>query len=128
MKTLVTAFLLLFSCAARPAAICATHTQPMLAAAAAQHSQGDAVEGRQLFTKLRCDICHAVAGSSVRAPHPLPDLTAQPPDAVAAMIVQRQQIRPGAFFDEIAMASAASQVTPRQMTHLVAYLREPQSR
>jgi mono/diheme cytochrome c family protein len=124
MKTLAIAILLLFSCAARPAAICATYTQPALASTAVQHAEGNAVEGRQLFTKLRCEICHAVAGSSVRAPHPLPDLTAQPPEAVAAMIVQRQEIRHGAFFDEIAMASAASQVTPKQMTHLVAYLRE----
>ena len=91
------------------------------------NGQGNAVEGRQLFTKLRCDSCHALPGSSVRVQHPLPDLTAQPPDAVAMMIVRRREPRQGAFFDEMAMASAASQVSPQQLAHLVAYLRKPHS-
>ena len=86
---------------------------------------GDPVEGRALFTKLRCDMCHSVAGQATRAPHPLPDLTAQPPDAVANLIVERSDIAPEALFDEMAMSSALSNMTLRDLAHLVAYLRNP---
>ncbi|MGZ8811717.1 MAG: c-type cytochrome [Thermoanaerobaculia bacterium] len=125
MKTCLSALLLLFSCTARPVAMTATPVQLVVVHGAPRLVAGDAVEGRQMFAKLRCDICHSVAGSPARAPHPLRDLSTQPPDAIAAMIVQRTDVAPGAMFDEMAMASAASRMTPQDLAHLVAYLREP---
>jgi mono/diheme cytochrome c family protein len=101
--------------------------QPVVVHGAPRLVAGDAAEGRQLFAKLRCDICHSVAGIPARAPHPLPDLSTQPPDAIAAMIVQRTDVAPGAMFDEMAMASAASRMTPQELAHLVAYLRQPRN-
>lgn len=91
-------------------------------------ADGNAGEGRKLFTKLRCDSCHAVSGSAAKVPHPLPDLSAQPPEAVAEMIVQRTDIAPEALFDEMAMAGAASSMTREELAHLVAFLRNPNRR
>jgi cytochrome c553 len=97
--------------------------QPM-----ARAGNGDRVEGRALFTKLRCDSCHALSGQGRKVPHPLPDLTAQPPDAVANMIVERGELAPGMLFDEMAMSSAVAQMQPQDLAHLVAYLRHPSAR
>ena len=110
MKTLLIAALLLFSLPTRDAKVLPA---------------GDAAEGHELFTKLRCDMCHSVAGSPTRKPHPLPDLTEQPPNAVARIIVERKTVPPGALFDEMVMASATSEISDQQLAHLVAYLREP---
>jgi Cytochrome c. len=128
MKTCLIAVLLLFSCTARPAAMTASPVQPVVVHGGPGLVTGDAAEGRKLFAKLRCDICHSVAGSPARGPHPLPDLSTQPPDAIAAMIVQRTDVAPGAMFDEMAMASAASRMTQQELAHLVAYLRQPRDR
>jgi mono/diheme cytochrome c family protein len=124
MKTCPIALLLLFSCTARPVAVTTTPVPPVFVHGAPRLVAGDAAEGRQLFAKLRCDLCHSVAGSPARAPHPLPDLSTQTPEAVASMIVQRTDVAPGAMFDEMAMASAASRMTQQELAHLVAYLRE----
>jgi cytochrome c553 len=86
-------------------------------------ANGDPLQGRALFTKLRCDSCHALSGSTRKVPHPLPDLTAQPPDAVARMITERGELAPGMMFDAMAMSSAVSQMSERDLPHLVAYLR-----
>lgn len=86
-------------------------------------ANGNPVEGRALFAKLRCDSCHAVSGSTRKVPHPLPDLTAQPPDAVANLITERGELAPGMLFDEMAMSSAVSQMAEKDLPHLVAYLR-----
>jgi cytochrome c553 len=110
MKTMLIAALLLFSLPAPSAKVLPA---------------GDAAQGHELFTKLRCDLCHSVAGSPTRKPHPLPDLTEQPPNAVASLIVERKTVKPHALFDEMVMASATSEISDQEVAHLVAYLREP---
>ncbi len=87
-------------------------------------AQGDPAEGKKVFAKMRCDTCHSVATTSgSRAPHPLPDLSSQPPQAVANLIVARTDLAPEALFDEMAMSSAASRLTVRDLNDVVAYLR-----
>ncbi|MGZ4808358.1 MAG: c-type cytochrome [Thermoanaerobaculia bacterium] len=111
MKTFLIAAILLFSVGwSRPASTLAA---------------GDPAQGRELFTKLRCDTCHSVAGSPTRKTHPLPDLTEQPPNAVATLIIERTVAPPGAMFDEMVMASATEQMSDHDLAHLVAYLRHP---
>jgi mono/diheme cytochrome c family protein len=128
MKATMIGFLLLFSCSANPAQMTATYDQPVLVHSGPRLDAGDPAAGRTLFTKLRCDSCHSVAGNPGKSAHPLPDLSAEPPYAVAALIIQRTDVAPEALFDEMAMASAASRVTPQELAHLVAYLRHPATR
>lgn len=87
-------------------------------------AQGDPAEGKKAFAKLRCDSCHAVATTAGHAEHPLPDLTAEAPHAVADMITMRTAVPRNATFDEMAMASAASRLTRRELADIVAFLRK----
>jgi cytochrome c2 len=126
MKTiLISALVLIVACAVGPTTgttvtpggvMFAVHGQVRVEA-------GDAEEGKNLFTKLRCDMCHSVNGKPPNAPYPIRDLSRHSPESVAGMITQRSQTQPDAKFDEMAMASAASFVTQRQLADLVAYLR-----
>jgi len=120
----VLALFILVSCSARPVPTNVS-PQPGLFAVhgAVKIGNGDAEEGRAVFTKLRCDSCHSVKGKPAGAAHPLPDLPAQPPEAIAALIVQRTDVAPGAMFDPMAMSSAASWMTQKQLADIVAYLR-----
>jgi len=87
-------------------------------------AQGDPAEGKKVFAKMRCDSCHSAAVTTGgRTAHPLPDLSAQAPNAVAQSIVKRTTPRPAATFDEIAMSSAAARLTTRDIENVVAYLR-----
>jgi hypothetical protein len=47
-----------------------------------------------------------------------------PPNGVAEMIVQRTDIALESLFDEMAMSSAASRLTMRELQDVVAYLRK----
>lgn len=89
--------------------------------------EGNPHEGRELFAKLRCDSCHTVSGTTGKGPHPLPDLTAYPPEAIANLIVERTDLAPEALFDEMAMSAAASQMSQKQLAHVVAYLKNPKA-
>lgn len=124
MRTsIVFALIALFNCAVQPAATTMAMQRPTFPIHGAMPlADGDADEGKATFTKLRCDSCHSINGKP-GAPHPLPDLTAEPAEAVAAMIVGRTTVPPGAIFDEMAMASAASWLTEKQLADVVAYLR-----
>ncbi|MGZ4777597.1 MAG: c-type cytochrome [Thermoanaerobaculia bacterium] len=128
MKCIATigSVLLLSACAVRPLGLMATVSQPLLVAragAVVDVSNGDAAEGRALFTKLNCDSCHSLSGRPAGSPHPLPDLTEQPPDAVAAMITEGSAPAPEVLFEQVVMSTVVSQVTPQEVAHLVAYLR-----
>jgi mono/diheme cytochrome c family protein len=120
--------LFLAACTMQPGAMSVSPAQMVVVHGASRLTNGNADEGRKLFTKLRCDSCHAVSGSAAKVPHPLPDLSAQPPEAVAERIVQRTEIAPEALFDEMAMAGAASNMTHEELAHIVAYLRNPTRR
>ncbi len=122
---MISTALLLSACAAHPIAMTATPAQQAVVNGGGQVSNGDAVQGRALFTKLRCDSCHALSGQARKVPHPLPDLSAQPPDAVAALITQHGELAPEALFDDMVMSQVVSQMTPQDLAHLVAYLRNP---
>ena len=86
---------------------------------------GDASKGRVLFTSLRCDSCHAVWGSGSGAQHPLPDLSAEPPVAIAARITQRAKLAPEMRFDELTMSFVVSNVTEEEIGHVATYLSSP---
>ena len=118
----ISSVVLLSACAIHPAAMTTGVTQRV---STGNIANGNAAEGRVVFSKLRCDSCHSLSGATTGAPHPLPDLTAQPPEAVAALITQRGELAPEALFDEMAMSSAVAQMTPRDLEHIVAYLRNP---
>lgn len=90
-------------------------------------AQGDPAEGKKAFAKLRCDTCHKAATTGARPAHPLPDLTAEAPHAVADMIRLRNPAPPNATFDEMAMASAVAHMTPHELGDIVAYLRKRSS-
>jgi cytochrome c553 len=98
----------------------------LFVAPAAFAAEGDAVAGRANFTKYRCDTCHSVYGQMPKAEVPLPDLSKQTPEAVANRIVERTHLAPEALFDEMAMSSAASRLSQRELDDIVAYLRHPQ--
>ena len=57
------------------------------------------------------------------AAYPLPDLSAESPEAVANLIVSRTHFAPEALFDEQVMSTAASGMSQQQLADLVAYLR-----
>jgi hypothetical protein len=86
---------------------------------------GNAAEGRALFTSLRCDSCHSVWGSGTGAEHPLPDLSAAPPVAIAARITQRARLAPEMLFDEMTMSFQVSNATEKELGHLATYLNAP---
>ena len=85
---------------------------------------GDPEEGKLTFAKLRCDSCHSLPGESRKSPHPLPDLSAEPAEEIAARIIARTEVPPGATFDAMAMSSAASWMSKEQLADIVAYLRK----
>jgi cytochrome c553 len=94
---------------------------PAIVAAA----EADAVKGRDDFVKYRCNVCHSVAGQKPAATVPLRDLSREKPEAVANLIVARTHLAPEALFDQMAMSSAASQLSQRELMDIVAYLRRP---
>lgn len=89
-------------------------------------SQGSAVEGRADFVKLRCDSCQSVYREP-RGRLPLRDLSHETPQGVAAMILERTDLAPQAYFDEMVMSAAASNMTLEQLANIVAYLRHPEA-
>ena len=91
----------------------------------AMAKDGDVVAGRDNFVKYRCNTCHSVAGQKPPAQVPLRDLSGETPEAVANMIVSRTHLAPEALFDEMAMSSAASQLSKQELMDIVAYLRQP---
>jgi mono/diheme cytochrome c family protein len=87
-------------------------------------AQGDPKHGAKVFAKMRCDTCHAVATTTgTGSQHPLPDLSTTPPAQIANMIVKRADVAHDALFDDIAMSSAASHMTVKELDDVVAYLR-----
>lgn len=91
----------------------------------AMAKDGDVTAGRENFVKYRCNVCHSLAGEKPAAQVPLRDLSRETPEAVANMIVSRTHLAPEALFDEMAMSSAASQLSTRELMEIVAYLRQP---
>jgi len=87
-------------------------------------ARGSAAEGRADFVKMRCDSCHSLYREP-RAAVPLRDFSHETPETVAALIIGRTDVAPKAYFDEIAMSGAASQMTLEQLANIVAYLRNP---
>jgi len=92
---------------------------------AAVAAEADAVKGRENFVKYRCNVCHSLAGQKPVATVPLRDLSREKPEAIANLIVARTHLAPQALFDEMAMSSAASQLSQRELMDIVAYLRLP---
>ena len=95
----------------------------LLVSAQVHVENGVADEGEEVFRKLRCDICHSVNGKPPNAPYPIRNLSRQSAEEVARIIVERSEAHPGAKFDEMAMASAASRLTRHQLPDVAAYLR-----
>ncbi|HEX9160175.1 MAG TPA: c-type cytochrome [Thermoanaerobaculia bacterium] len=125
--TAIITLALLASCSSHPLSVTASLGPAAIVHASVRLADGNPGQGREIFTKLRCDSCHSVGPNAARSPHPLPDLSAQPPEAIAALIVQKTDVAPEALFDEIAMSSAASRLTESELAHVVAYLRHPQT-
>lgn len=121
MRWLTVVLLLLFGCSQSP------HAQftPMMSAYTAPSSAGDATAGHETFHKLRCNVCHSVAGEKPPAQIPLRDLSRETPDTVANLIVSRMETSPESMFDELAMSAAASSMTKQELMDIVAYLRQP---
>ncbi len=116
----------LAACSARSLQTRVTPDQPGIAAHSGPPlSEGDPKAGREAFAKLRCHVCHSVAGEQRAARLPLPDLSRQSSEAVANLIVSRSEVAPEALFDEMAMSTATSPMTLRELADLVAYLRNP---
>ena len=92
-----------------------------------QVARGDPDAGRAAFVKLRCDSCHRAysekAGDRLVV-HPLPDLSRESASSVASMILARTDASHGALFDDVVMAASARQMTPRELSNVVAYLRK----
>ena len=87
-------------------------------------AQGDPNHGAKVFAKMRCDTCHAIATTTgTGSLHPLPDLSTTPPSRIADMIVKRTGVAHDALFDDMAMSSAVSQMTVKELDDVVAYLR-----
>jgi cytochrome c553 len=97
----------------------------LLVSTVAMGKDGDVAAGRGNFVKYRCNVCHSVAGQKPAAQVPLRDLSRETPEAVANMIVSRTHLAPEALFDEMAMSSAASQLSRQELMDIVAYLRQP---
>lgn len=125
MRVATLSILLIISCAASPPARLVHHEVFVAGESGVVLPPGDPVEGRAAFAKLRCDVCHSVAFERRGAPHPLRDLSGEPAEAVAAMIMSRTKLPPEALFDEMAMSAAASRITTRELSHIVSYLRQP---
>lgn len=104
---------------------CVVFALLMIVSSVARAENGDAVAGRANFAKYRCNVCHSLAGQKPEAQVPLRDLSRETPEAVANMIVSRTHLAPEALFDEMAMSSAASQLSTRELIDIVAYLRRP---
>ncbi len=85
---------------------------------------GNAAAGHDAFIKLRCNTCHSVYGERAKAQIPLPDLSKETPETVANLIVSRTHLAPEALFDEMVMSAAAGQMTNRELTDIVTYLRK----
>ncbi len=97
----------------------------LCATGSAAQSGGDPAAGRDAFKRLSCESCHSVAGEKREAPVPLPDLSKESPEAVAAMIVSKSELAPEALFEDMVMSCAVSQMTDRELGDIVAWLRKP---
>ena len=116
----LTVFLLMLGCSQSP------HTQitPMMSAYTPRSSAGDPAAGREVFLKMRCNVCHSRSGEKPPAQIPLRDLSRETPEAVANMIIARTETSPDSMFDELAMSAAAGSMTQQELTDVVAYIRQ----
>jgi hypothetical protein len=120
---IVMIILLVFVCKALLSQTSVTPSQRFVAHGV-KLARGSAVEGRVDFVKLRCDSCHSLYREP-RAAIPLRDFSHETPETVASLIIGRTDVGPQAYFDEIAMSGAASQMTLDQLANIVSYLRTP---
>jgi mono/diheme cytochrome c family protein len=96
------------------ALLMAIFMQPAATRADDHVANGDATNGKALFRSLRCDSCHSVWGSGSGAEHPLPDLSSEPPVAIAAVIVKRGE----------PMSFVVSKMTRQQLDDVATYLHD----
>ena len=97
------------------ALLIAIFLQPASTRGDAYVANGDAANGKALFRSLRCDSCHSVWGSGSGAEHPLPDLSSEPPVAIAAVIARRGE----------PMSFVVSKMTREQLHDVAIYLHNP---
>ena len=105
--------------------VLAMFAQPAAIGGADRIPAGDASNGKALFKSLRCDSCHSPWGSGTGAEHPLPDLSAQPPVAIAALIAERGRLAPEMLFDRMTMSFVVSNMTQEELGHIAMYLHDP---